>query len=39
MNFIKERALWEKRIDELIKSREEVFNETLQDMLQAAIAN
>ena len=39
MNFVKERALLEKQIDELIKSREEVFNETLQDMLKAAIAN
>ena len=39
INVVKERALLEKQIDELIKSREEVFNETLQDMLKAAIAN
>ena len=39
MNIVKERALFEKQIDEVIQSREEVFNETLQDMLKAAIAN
>ena len=39
INVVKERALLEKQIDEVIKSREEGFNEALQDMLKAAIAN
>ena len=39
MNFIKHRALLDKEIDDLIESRERVFNKTLQDMLAAAVAN
>ena len=39
MSFIKSHSLLDKKIDDLIKSKEQVFNETLQDMLQAAVAN
>ena len=39
INIVKERALLEKRIDDVISSKEEAFNETLEDMLKAAIAN
>ena len=39
MNFIKQRTLLNERLDDLIASKEAVFNESLQDMLQAALAN
>ena len=39
MNFIKQRAFLNERLDDLIASKETVFNESLQDMLKAALAN